>query len=117
MIIDNRYYRIKSIFGYRLRALVEMGEYEISKKCDRHTLHHYIYIYIIIGIIIVIITVMTNVFRRSVSSSEQWSQCDLDCPQEEEEETKGNLGQHISIITVSIIIIVVVIRSSYFLTL
>jgi len=29
--------------------------------------------------------------RRSVSSSEQWSQCDLDCP---EEETKGNLGNY-----------------------
>ena len=27
MIIDNRYYRIKSIFGYRLRALLE-GVYE-----------------------------------------------------------------------------------------
>ena len=24
MIIDNRYYRIKSIFGYRLRALTDM---------------------------------------------------------------------------------------------
>ena len=33
-----------------------------------------------------------DVIRRSVSSSHQWSQCDLDCP---EEETKGNLGQHI----------------------
>ena len=25
MIIDNRYYRIKSIFGYRLRALLTVG--------------------------------------------------------------------------------------------
>ena len=30
--------------------------------------------------------------RRSVSSSHQWSQCDLDCSGEE---TKGKLGQHL----------------------
>ena len=31
MIIDNRYYRIKSIFGYRLRALVK-GRLELFQK-------------------------------------------------------------------------------------
>ena len=37
MIIDNRYYRIKSIFGYRLRALLSTL-LEISKTCKSKAL-------------------------------------------------------------------------------
>ena len=32
MIIDNRYYRIKSIFGYRLRALLSPDTLTFSEK-------------------------------------------------------------------------------------
>ena len=38
MIIDNRYYRIKSIFGYRLRALVYTTEYTMVSKITYMTL-------------------------------------------------------------------------------